>query len=346
MKAETIYAMGLAYLDEEYLSRRFSSHMRRQAHDTMRDFSCWMKDQGYTDLRKMGKKELVAFHTWLTLQPSKRSGEPLRPSTINNRFGPITMLYSCLYRAGIILENPLHHVSLQVPDTGGIKRRPLSQDEMTRFLESLDTGSAQGLKDRTLFELIYSSGLRVHEAASLKVGDIDIENRFMVVRGKYDKDRKVPVSEVATAFLKLYLGPRSTDLESWVFVGSAGPTKGGHLRSESISERFRILLRRCGMDKRELSTHSIRHSTATHLLEAGASVRHVQELLGHACIESTVRYTHVMTDNVAKVYRRYHPREHELFETVDEAYEQRLQVILAHETKRDHEHRSRVETDL
>ena len=101
------------------------------------------------------------------------------------------------------------------------------------------------------------------------------------------------------------------------------------IRSTSISERFRILLRRYDMDKPEISTHSIRHSTATHLLEAGASVRHVQELLGHSSIESTVRYTHVMTDNLAKVYRRYHPREHELFEIADEDYQRRLQGMFS-----------------
>jgi integrase/recombinase XerD len=78
------------------------------------------------------------------------------------------------------------------------------------------------------------------------------------------------------------------------------------------------------MDKKEISTHSLRHSTATHLLENGASVRHVQELLGHTNIESTARYTHVMTDNLAKVFRRHHPREHELFEVLDGDYLARL----------------------
>jgi site-specific recombinase XerD len=164
----------------------------------------------------------------------------------------------------------------------------------------------------------------VNEAASLKVGDIDFEGRLMVVRGKFDRDRMVPVSEVARDFLVRYLGDKIEHNEAWVFVGSRGSTKGGHLRSTSISERFRLRLREFGMDKPEISTHSIRHSTATHLLENGASIRHVQELLGHRSIESTVRYTHVMTDSLAKIYRRHHPREHELYEEVDEDYEARL----------------------
>jgi integrase/recombinase XerD len=147
----------------------------------------------------------------------------------------------------------------------------------------------------------------------------------------------VPVSEVARDFLVRYLGDKLERPDAWVFVGSRGATKGGHLRGSSISERFRILLREFGMDKPEISTHSIRHSTATHLLENGASVRHVQELLGHRCIESTVRYTQVMTDALAKVYRRHHPREHELFETVDEEYEKRLSALAGGRTPRYHD---------
>jgi site-specific recombinase XerD len=124
-----------------------------------------------------------------------------------------------------------------------------------------------------------------------------------------------------------YLGDKAEHREAWVFEGLRGPTKGGHLRGGTVSERFRELLKTVGMDKPELSTHSIRHSTATHLLENGASIRHVQELLGHRSIESTVRYTHVMTDGLAKVYRRHHPREHELFEAVDEEYRRRLATL-------------------
>jgi integrase/recombinase XerC len=160
------------------------------------------------------------------------------------------------------------------------------------------------------------------------VKDIDFDRREMIVRGKGERDRVVPFSKVAKEFLLVFLGKRIDDPDSWVFAGSRGSRVGQHIKSETISERFRDLLRRFEMDRPEISTHSIRHSTATHLLEHGASVRHVQELLGHKNIETTVRYTQIQSDGVFKVFRKYHPREHELFETVDDDYMKRFDSLI------------------
>lgn len=324
MTSESAKELGLRLVAEELTARRCTECTRNAVSKAITDFYRWASRQAKGDVRSFGKKELSAFFAHLCRQVSKRSGEALRPKTINARFEAVRLLYSCLYRSGAITENPCHGLILALPDPKAWTRRPLTREEITSFLESLDVTSPVGLRDRALFELIYSSGLRVNEAACLKVGDIDFERRLMVVRGKFDRDRMVPVSEVARDFLVEYLGPKIESPEAWVFAGTRGATKLGHIRSATISERFRELLRERNMDKPELSTHSIRHSTATHLLENGASVRHVQELLGHRNIESTVRYTHVMTDSLAKVYRRHHPREHELFEEVDEEYLARL----------------------
>jgi len=316
--------LGLRLVAEELSGRRYTEGSKNAVLWAITDFFRWASRQSKGDVRLFGKKELSEYFGWLCRQTSKRSGEALRPRTINGRFEAVKLLYSCLYRSGAIAENPCHGCRLVVPDPKAWTRRPLTRDEITQVLESIDVTSPAGLRDRTLFELIYSSGLRVNEAACVKVGDIDFERRLMVVRGKFDRDRVVPVSEVARDFLVQYLGERIERPDAWVFVGTRGPTKSGHLMSTTVSERFRILLREMGMDKSELSTHSIRHSTATHLLENGASVRHVQELLGHKNIESTVRYTHVMTDSLGKVYRRHHPREHELYEEVDDEYLRRV----------------------
>jgi integrase/recombinase XerC len=324
MTDESAKELALRLLEDELSARHLCESTKTGIRLALRDFFRWASRRGTPDVRSFGKKELTSYFTFLAAQKSKRSGESLAASTINDRFHAVGILYSCLYRAGAIAENPFHGLNLAIPLPKAWKRRPLTREEITIFLESLDTGTAVGLRDRALFELIYSSGLRVSEAAGVKVGDLDFEQRLMVVRGKFDRDRMVPVSEVARDFLVRYLGGKVESREAWVFEGLRGDTKGGHLRGGTISERFRELLEKFGMDVPEISTHSIRHSTATHLLENGASVRHVQELLGHKSIESTVRYTHVMTDGLAKVYRRHHPREHELFEELGEEYEARL----------------------
>lgn len=329
MTAAAVRELALRLLEEEIHGRRYAQASKNAVHRAVKEFLRWASRRGSTDLRAIGKRDLAAFHAYLTRVPSKRSGERLTPTTVNSRFASVRLLFSCMYRAGLIAANPGQGLALDLPNPPGWKRRPLTRDEVTRFLESIDTVSAQGLRDRTLFELIYSSGLRVSEAASLKVGDIDFDRRLMVVRGKFDRDRLVPFSEVAHDFLVSFLGARIDAADSWVFKGMCGGSTGGHLASESVSERFRTLLRRFDMDRPELSSHSLRHSTATHLLENGASVRHVQELLGHRSIESTVRYTHVMTDGLAKVFRRFHPREHELYEAVDDEYERRLSRLVA-----------------
>ena len=101
-----------------------------------------------------------------------------------------------------------------------------------------------------------------------------------------------------------------------------------NMRSKQISRIFRTYLRKFEMDSPNISTHSVRHSTATHLLDNGASVRHVQELLGHKNIETTVRYTHIQTDGLYKIFRKYHPREHELFEMVDDDYLTELDLLI------------------
>lgn len=322
MSPDALRALALQLLAEELTARRYTAAARSMVLRSGRDFLAWLCRHQHPDLAGCTALVLLEFQAWLSRRTSRRTGRPLAPSTVNARLGAVELLFACLYRQGALAHNPVHGLEWRLPLPSGWKRRPLSRDEITRFLEAIDTRNLRGLRDRTLFELIYSSGLRVSEAAGLKVGDIDFERRLMVVRGKFDRDRMVPVSAVAMDFLRTYLASRQAQREDWVFPGYHGHLKGG-----TISERFRDLLRDFGMDKPEISTHSIRHSTATHLLENGASVRHVQELLGHHCIESTVRYTHVMTDRLYQAYRRHHPGEHALYEEPDPDYHKKLEGL-------------------
>jgi len=316
MNTDTLKATCLHLVEEDMSARRLVESTRSTIRLTLHQFFRWASQRGTPDIRIFGKKDLVAYQTWLCRQVSQKTGKPLAPTTINRRFDIVYNLYACLYRSALITENPCDNLKLKLPTPHAWKRRPLTRAEIERFLESIDTTEGVGLRDRCLYELMYSSGLRVNEATCLKVGNIDFDQRVMVVRGKFDKDRMVPFSEVAHSFLVLYLGERIETREAWVFPGGSFRTRARHMVKANINIRFKKRLKGLHMDKPELCAHSIRHSTATHLLENGASVRHVQELLGHANVESTARYTQVMTDNLAKVYRKYHPREHDLFEVV------------------------------
>ena len=326
MTAAALETFGLRLLEQELKGSRYGKDYRVR----MMKAACLFLDRLRTNgsLAEVTRKDLIAYQTWLMTRINARTGKPYAAATIQHRYEAVKKLCSLLYRAGAVTENPAHGLALRLPgEQRAFKRRPLSREEITVFLESIPADDRRGLRNRAFFELVYSSGLRMSEAVGLKVGHITFEQRELVVRGKYDRDRVVPLSDVARDVLLAYLGERKDAVEEYVFPGNR-TGNAASVRRTSMSRIFRELAKACGIDKPELCTHSIRHSTATHLLDNGAGVRQVQELLGHKSIESTVLYTHVQTEGLARIFRKYHPREHELFEAVDGAYDQRLEGIL------------------
>ena len=288
----------------------------------LRVFLLFLKECGKAgDLREVGKSEIRCYLVHLHESRVRRTGKPYKAQTLAMRIRAVRQLFSCLYLEELILLNPLQDLELEVKG-GRSTREIFGCEEMARFLDSIDPDALCGLRDRALFELLYSSGLRVSEAGTLTIEDIDFDGRLMLVKGKWGKDRIIPFSKVAAVFLKQYLAGREKSKSERVFLGAKGPFKGS-----SVSERFRCLLKRFGMARAGLVAHSIRHSIATHLLEAGVSIRYVQALLGHESIETTVRYTHTLYDSLKRIYKRYHPRENELYEEVTEEYERRLEAF-------------------
>jgi integrase/recombinase XerD len=329
MKADALREFILKSVLDKMQSDRYSRNYIKEMNRNIRQFYNWAVKRSMGDIEKLGKKELLAYRLFVTrLQSKNAGGGELSISTMNSMLTAVKHVYSMLYLQGIIPENPLHSVDYKIRSGKQTERRPLTEKEITFFLENIDTSTELGLRDRTIFELIYSSGLRVSEAAGLKIGDIDFEKREAIVRGKFDRDRMVPLSNVAADFLKKYLGERKSLVDEYVFLGLRSKGYMKNMRSKQISRIFRTYLRKFEMDSPNISTHSVRHSTATHLLDNGASVRHVQELLGHKNIETTVRYTHIQTDGLYKIFRKYHPREHELFEMVDDDYLTELDLLI------------------
>jgi integrase/recombinase XerD len=184
--------------------------------------------------------------------------------------------------------------------------RVFSQGEVDQFLGSIDTSTALGLRDRALFELIYSCGLRVSEAVDLTLGSLFLGDRALHVTGKGSKDRYTPLGEVAEYWLRRYLAEARPALatggqDEHLFLSR----RGKKLSRKGMWKRFNQILEKAGLQGK---IHTLRHSFATHLLAGGADLRSVQELLGHADIGTTQIYTHVGQKELQSYHDRFHPR--------------------------------------
>jgi integrase/recombinase XerD len=183
----------------------------------------------------------------------------------------------------------------------------LRVDEVEMLLETIETDTPNGLRDRALFELIYSCGLRISEAVELSVRNLFLDEGLIRVRGKGDKERLVPVGGEAITWLNRYLEfgrpelTRSNHRTEKLFLNHLG----NGLSRKGMWKRFREITGRSGI---EAKVHTLRHSFATHLLEGGADLRAVQELLGHSDISTTQIYTHIDKDDLQTYHRDYHPR--------------------------------------
>jgi len=214
--------------------------------------------------------------------------------------------YRYLMQQNFISSNPLLTVSSPKLE----KRLPsfLSSDEVTRLLEAPDTTNPQGQRDRAMFELLYASGLRVSEIVRLDLGSVNLEAREIRVWGKGAKERMVLIGKPAASALDRYLREGRRQLlgnsrTEALFINRYGK----RLSERSLQKAISRYALKAGLDKR-VFPHMVRHSFATHLLDGGADLRVVQELLGHANLSSTQIYTHVTQSQARKVYLAAHPR--------------------------------------
>lgn len=228
-----------------------------------------------------------------------------KASTRNRRLAALRAFFRFRVKSGARDADPTE--GLPGPKRERRLPSPLSADDCERLVESDDPERAPALatRDTALFELLYGTGLRVGELASLRVRDWDRDRRELRVSGKGRKERIVPVPAAARAALEEWLGLRSP-------VGLLAQPLFTNARGGALSDRgVRVILRRrmlvAGI-ARSASPHTLRHSYATHLLDADVDLRAIQELLGHERLSTTQRYTHVSAERLARVYRAAHPR--------------------------------------
>jgi integrase/recombinase XerD len=288
----------------------------------LKRFFLFLNTKNIADLREVTADTLKEYLSYLHSVVSDETGELLANETKRGLYSTVRILFRSLYHLELILSNPAQDVPAIKKQK--IEKSIFSEEGISDLLDSIDIHEPYGLRDRACFELMYSSGLRAGEVSRLNIGDIDFEERVIVIRqSKFNKDRVIPISEVASEFLKLYIGERISNREDAVFIG----VRGKRLRGSTVSTRFRTLLNKHNIKKKNLTAHSVRHSTATHLLENGADIRYVQELLGHSAIETTADYTHMMYNSIKRVYKSFHPRENLYYEEITDEYLESLDKL-------------------
>lgn len=265
-----------------------------------------------------------------------RYGRMYAGGSCKGMLSSLRRFFRFLFLHGYLLTNPMDEVIEDIVVYEN-EREIFTLDEMNRFLDAVPTDDPQSFRNRTIFELMYSSALRVSEAVKANIEDVDLSGRsFFVHQGKGRKDRVVPVSEVAAQFMRRYLESERERITKYVNFKKDSAlfiTPYGRISDVMIRNHFRATCKKIQLTSKHLTVHSIRHSTATHLLEAGADVRYVQELLGHESIETTVRYTHLSADNLKRAYKSAHPRENLYYREIDDEYLSRCEDLV-HEVER------------
>lgn len=228
-------------------------------------------------------------------------------STIARRLATLRSFFRFGQREGWVEGNPAK--PLRNPRRGRHLPHVLSTEEVAKLLDSPPAKGFQGLRDRAILETIYSAGLRISELVGLCDGDLDLKTGIARIRGKGKRERLVPLGSFAVRALRRYLAVRKLHPrepqgdDAPVFVNKFGR----RLTTRSVARMLEKYLRQAGLDTRT-TPHSLRHSFATHLLERGADIRSVQELLGHKSLMTTQIYTHVNAARLKEIYKQTHPR--------------------------------------
>lgn len=284
------------------LARRGLADRTRHAYDAdLRDLAAWATPRQLTP----ETATLADLRRYL----GSLSERGLAGSTIARRVAAIRALFAALREHGVIAASPAQR--LGTPKRGDHLPRVLSEGEAGKLMDATGGAGALGLRDRALVELAYGCGLRAEELVRLDVGDLDIDRETLRVHGKGGKVRAVPVGEPAllAAIAWLQRGRPTLVPPSARAQGPLLVTRSGNrLATSDVRRRVARWVDRAGLEGAGVSPHALRHSYATHLLDGGADLRAIQDLLGHASVATTQVYTRVESRRVREAYAQAHPR--------------------------------------
>ncbi|MCA1685794.1 MAG: tyrosine recombinase XerC [Planctomycetia bacterium] len=290
-----------AFLDHLKIERNASPNTVRSYEDDLNQFCQFLDesqrlgpDQG--DPTAADAKRLRRYSAWL-------SGRGYAASTVARRLASLRSFYRFQRRQGTMSADPSG--GLRNPKQPQRLPRMLRVEDVIRLLDAIATDTPAGVRDRAMFETLYGGGLRVSELVGLNLDDVDADQQLLRVRGKGRRERLCPVGPLTTTWIGHWVALRVPKKagEPAVFLNRFGT----RLTARSVGRLLEDHLKGLGLDP-GASPHTLRHSFATHLLDRGADLRSVQELLGHRSLATTQIYTHVTQDRIHDAYRKAHPR--------------------------------------
>lgn len=265
----------------------------------LKAYIAFCRKYGLVTMEQAGKDAIMSY--LFQLQLDGRS-----PATISRHLAAIKSYYRFALNEGVVGEDPSQE--LESPKPPQRLPRVLSMEEVDLLLSQPHIGEPAGLRDKAMLELLYATGLRVSELVSLDLTNLNLENGFIRCFGKGSKERVIPLGDVAARFLREYLGRGRRKLEK---SGKVSALFVNHRGQRLTRQGFWKIIKKYAL-KAKINTvitpHTLRHSFATHLLENGADIRSVQEMLGHTDISTTQIYTHLTKKRVREIYNRSHPR--------------------------------------
>jgi len=301
------FEQALEALLDELRVRWYSKQLHKQVKTVLLRFFSHRRARRVRDLRVVTEAHVIGYARALADTKTKK-GTRYTASTQRSYLMTVQRLFRFLERQGVILQDPT--LNLVLPSWKRLPRAVLNQAHARRLVASPDRQTPRGKRDRALLELLYGTAIRVGECERLDLKDLDLARAQLMIRtGKGRKDRIVPVVGRAAAALDVYLREARPELvknprETALFITS----RGTQLNTKRIQDLVRTNAKAAGIDLR-VTPHTLRHGCATHLLQGGADIRHVQKLLGHSNVQTTAIYTHVDTRDLAPVVAKAHPRE-------------------------------------
>lgn len=285
--------------------RNLSPHTKRNYLIDLKQFRGFLEGQDVLPGVRLDQIDHMVIRSFLSSLYRNKT----KRSTVSRKVAALRSFFNFLVRRGRVRQSPAEMV--QSPRKDKYLPVSLSVDEVFSLLKVTFGDYPAGRRDRAILELIYSSGVRVGELTGLNLGDVDLDQGVMKVRGKGKKERIVPVGKPAISALSAYLQKRKAlirtraenYLEAPIFVNRLGT----RLTERSVARIVEKYIRVSGVNKR-VGPHTLRHSFATHLLDAGADLRVIQELLGHESLSTTQKYTAVSVSRLMEVYDKSHPR--------------------------------------